>query len=354
MEDFGHTYPEDAQVLIDALHGRVNVNWDVVLPEFSGDVATRDAFAKIVNALAAYIPTLLGGSADLSSSNKTLIVGEAHFSRESYSGRNVFYGVREHAMGAALNGMTLHGGVFPYAGTFLVFADYLRPALRMSALMKQPVLGVFTHDSIAVGEDGPTHEPIEQIASLRAIPGFTVFRPADGTETALAVRYALEHRDGPVAVALSRQKLPTLDEVKMNKEKFERGGYVIFEQGVGADAANLRILLASGSEVQLALAAGKQLAEAGVPVRVVSMPSLEVFERQDAAYRNLVLPKEATLRLAIEMAHPMPWYKYVGLDGKVLGIETFGASAPGDIVMEKFGFTVENVLRLAQELGNEA
>jgi transketolase len=245
-----------------------------------------------------------------------------------------------------LNGMTLHGGVIPYAGTFLVFCDYLRPALRMSALMKQPVIHIFTHDSVAVGPDGPTHQPIEQLAALRAIPGFTVLRPADATETALAFKYALEHRDGPIALALTRQKLPVLEEVKAKKDLFHRGGYVLFQHKDGQDI----ILMASGSEVQLVLEAGKRLAEQGVAVRVVNMPSLEVFDAQEASYRDSVLPPTVTKRVAVEMAHPMPWYKYIGTNGRVLALNHFGASAPGDRVVQEFGFTVENVLKLAKEI----
>jgi len=320
------------------------------LPSSPGEMGTRDALGKVMNELAPHVPTLLGGSADLSSSNKTLLAGEEHFSKESYAGRNVFYGVREHAMGAALNGLTLHGGVIPYDGTFLVFADYLRPAMRMSALMKQPVLHIFTHDSVAVGEDGPTHEPIEQMASIRSIPGFKLFRPADATETALSVRYAFEHRDVPMALALTRQKLPTLDEVKQHQANFSKGGYVVYESNLTTSQSDWLIFLATGSEVQLALGAAKQLAEEGIPVRVVSLPSLEVFEEQEQVYQEQVLPAAATKRLAIELGHPMPWYKYVGFQGRVLGIDHFGASAPGDVVMAKFGFTVDHVLELAREV----
>lgn len=350
MEDYGQQFSDAAQQLVDAMHGRVQVDWDSALPDFTGDIATRDAFGKVANALSAHVPTLLGGSADLSSSNKTLLANEDHFSPETFTGRNVFYGVREHAMGAALNGIALHGGIFAYDGTFLVFSDYLRPALRMAALMKQPVLHVFTHDSVAVGEDGPTHEPIEQIASMRAIPEFTVFRPADATETALSVRYALEHRDGPVALALTRQKLPTLAEVKEKRANFDKGGYILYENKPDTRPEDLLIFLATGSEVQLALGAAKQLAQEGVAVRVVSLPSLEVFDRQDASYQESVLPFAAHKRFAIEMAHPMPWYKYVGRDGKILAIDHFGASAPGDVIIRNYGFTVEHVLELAREL----
>ncbi|GMA49642.1 transketolase [Alicyclobacillus contaminans] len=348
LEAYERAYPDDAKRFQQALGDKVSVDWDKVLPTFEGAVATRDAFGKIVNAIAPHVPQLVGGSADLSGSNKTLLKDLGHFKPGNYSGRNFFFGVREHAMGAMLNGMTLHGGVMPFAGTFLVFCDYLRPALRLAALMKQPVLHIFTHDSIAVGEDGPTHEPIEQLASLRAIPGFKVFRPADATETALAFKYALEHRDGPVALALTRQKVPTLAEVQANRAQFERGGYVIFQHGQG-DAL---ILMASGSEVQWVLGAGKALAERGVAVRVVSMPCLDLFNEQDEAYKESVLPKRVTKRLAVEMASPMPWYQYVGSEGEVFGIDRFGASAPGDIVVEKYGFTLENVLKLAESVLN--
>ncbi|MCL6516974.1 transketolase [Alicyclobacillus sp.] len=346
VEAYGQAHPEAAQQFVDALHDRVRLDWDAILPRFEGQVATRDAFGKVVNAVAPHVPTLIGGSADLSGSNKTILKDEPHFTRESYQGRNFFYGVREHAMGAILNGMTLHGGVIPYAGTFLVFSDYLRPALRLAALMKQPVIHIFTHDSIAVGEDGPTHEPIEQLAALRAIPGFKVFRPADATETGLAFRYALEHRDGPVAIALTRQKVPVLPEVRERAEWFARGGYVVFQEGAG-DAL---IVLASGSEVQLALGAARRLAAEGVAVRVVNMPCMELFDAQDEAYKEAVLPSGVTRRLAIEMAHPMPWYKYVGREGRILGIDHFGASAPGAVVVEKFGFTLDNVLAVARAM----
>lgn len=348
LEAYGQAHPELAQQLIDALQGRVRVDWDTVLPQFEGNVATRDAFGKVINAVAPHVPTLLGGSADLSGSNKTLLANEDHFGQEHPDGRNVFYGVREHAMGAIQNGIALHRGVFAYGGTFLVFCDYLRPALRIAALMKQPALHVFTHDSIAVGEDGPTHEPVEQLASLRSIPGLTVLRPADATETAFAVRYALEHRDGPIALALTRQKLPVLPEVKEHEADFARGGYVMFEHGMGDQL----VLLASGSEVQSVLTVGKQLAQEGVAVRVISMPSLELFDTQDHAYREHVLPTSMTRRLAVEMGHPMPWYQYVGngTHGRILGIDRFGASAPGDVVVKAYGFSTENILRIAREL----
>jgi transketolase len=339
-------YPELARELEDALAGRVRVDWGAVLPRFEGTVATRDAFGKVINAVAPHIPTLIGGSADLSGSNKTILQGEDQFQKGSYGGRNFFYGVREHAMGAILNGLSLHGGVIPYGGTFLVFSDYLRPALRLSALMQQPVIHVLTHDSIAVGEDGPTHEPVEHLAALRAIPGLRVIRPADANETAWAVQYALTHRDQPVALILTRQKVPTLPDLAGHEGDFEKGGYIVFQHGDGMELA----LLATGSEVQLVLEAGKRLAAEGVRVRVVNLPSLDVFEEQDPAYRDAVLPPAVKKRLAVEMAHPMPWYRYVGLEGRVLGIDRFGASAPGDVVVREYGFTVEHVLEEARAL----
>lgn len=345
---FAESFPDVAETFEAVLDGNPGVDFDTVLPEFTDATATRDAFGTIMNAIAPHMPTLLGGSADLSGSNKTLLKGTDHFQAPDYAGKNVFYGVREHAMGAMLNGLCLHGGIFPYAGTFLVFVDYLRPAVRLAALMKQPALYVLTHDSIAVGEDGPTHEPVEQLASLRAIPGLRVFRPADGTETSLSIKYALTHRDAPVALALSRQKLPTLAEIKANQDRFEKGGYVLFEHEGGTDIA----LFASGSEVQLVLEVGKRLAKEGVKARVISFPSLEVFDAQDEAYRNQVLPASVTKRLAVEMAHPMSWYKYVGMQGDIVGIDRFGASAPGDVVVEKYGFTVEHVYEVAQAVLN--
>lgn len=346
LSEYEAKYASDAAIFKDALTGQVSPDVEKAIPTFEDATATRDAFGKIINAIAPHIPTLLGGSADLSGSNKTLLKDAGNFEKGAYGGANVFYGVREHAMGAMLSGLSLHGGIIPFAGTFLVFCDYLRPAIRLAALMKQPVLYVFTHDSIAVGEDGPTHEPVEQLASLRVIPGLRVFRPADATETGQAVWYALTHRDAPSALALTRQKLPTLPEVKAHAADFAKGGYVLYQSGNGMDLA----LLAAGSEVQLALEAAKQLAKENVAVRVVNFPCMEIFNGADAAYRESVLPSGLTLRLAVEMAHPLPWYKYVGLEGRVIGINRFGASAPGDIVTKEYGFTTEHVLAVAKEL----
>jgi transketolase len=346
LEQYGKEYANDAEIFKEALAGTVRTNVEKAIPDFEDATATRDAFGKIINAIAPHIPTLLGGSADLSGSNKTLLKDAGNFEKGAYGGANLFFGVREHAMGAMLSGITLHGGIVSYAGTFLVFCDYLRPAIRLAALMKQPVLYVFTHDSIAVGEDGPTHEPVEQLASLRVIPGLRVFRPADATETGQAVWYVLTHRDAPSALALTRQKLPTLPEIKAHAADFAKGGYVLYQSGDGMDLA----ILASGSEVHLALDAAKQLAKENVAVRVVNFPCMEIYNTQDAAYRESVLPAGLRKRLAVEMAHPMPWYEYVGLEGRVLGIQKFGASAPGDVVTKEYGFTTEHVLAVAKEL----
>jgi transketolase len=257
-----------------------------------------------------------------------------------FSGRNIHFGVREHAMGAILNGMALHGGVTPYAGTFLVFSDYMRPAIRLAALMELPVIYIFTHDSVALGEDGPTHQPIEQLPSLRTIPNLVVLRPADANETVEAWRVALEHHAGPVALLLTRQKLPVLDRSTLAPaEGVRRGAYVLADSQGTPDV----ILIGSGSEVEVALEARQQLAEQGVRARVVSMPSWELFEQQSPEYRAEVLPPEVSARLAIETAAPLGWERYVGLQGDVVGINRFGASAPYKVILEQFGFTGENV-----------
>ncbi|KLU62745.1 transketolase [Peptococcaceae bacterium CEB3] len=345
LKSFSRDYPELAEEFADVIDGGTTIEWDKVDPEFDVSMATRDAFGRVINAVAPYVPTLLGGSADLSSSNKTLLAGEGHFGPENYAGRNVFYGVREHAMGAAMSGICLHGGVIPYAGTFLVFAGYMSPSIRLTVLMKQPALYIFTHDSIAVGEDGPTHQPIEQVSTLRSIPGLTVFRPVDANETMQSVRYALENRHGPVALVLTRQKLPLLSGVLSREDDFAKGAYVLYENPGDYPV----ILLGTGSEVHLILKVGKRLSDIGQPVRVVNVTSMELFDKQSQAYKDEVLPPACRRRLAVEMGHPVSWYKYVGLDGKVLGIDTFGASGPGDVVVEKYGFTVEKILNLLQD-----
>jgi transketolase len=321
--------------------------WDASLPVFSGKpVATRSASGKVLNAIAAKLPTLMGGSADLAPSNKTEIAGTHDFQKGSYDGRNIRFGVRELAMGAILSGMALHKGIRPYGGTFLVFADYMRPAIRVAALMKLPVIYIFTHDSIAVGEDGPTHQPVEHLASLRCIPGLTVIRPADANETAAAWRYAITNAEGPVALILSRQDLPILSQTLCPKNCLEKGGYVLSDCTGAPDL----ILIGTGAEVHLALDTQKALAEKNIPARVVNLPSWELFEKTPVDYRNSVLPLGSPQRLVVEAGSPMGWERYAGTDGTIVAIRGFGASAPGNTVLAKFGFTVENIVQKAMNL----
>jgi transketolase len=292
---------------------------------------------------------LIGGSADLSGSNKTEVEGRTDFQKDNPKGQYFRFGVREHAMAGAANGMALHGGVRPYVATFLIFSDYLRPSLRLSALMKQPVLYVLTHDSIGLGEDGPTHQPVEHLAALRAIPNVTVFRPADATETAEAWVAALRNKTGPTVFSLTRQTVPTFDRTTLNSAKgVHRGAYVLSDDDL-ADVPDI-ILMGTGSEVQHALVAAATLREEGTSVRVVSMPSVDLFEEQDEDYRNAVLPPEVTARVSIEAGVTYGWDRYVGLQGASIGIDRFGASAPGDVNMEKFGFTPENVIATARQV----
>ncbi|MFB9753132.1 transketolase [Paenibacillus hodogayensis] len=309
-------------------------------------LSTRVASGQAINHFVKLVPSLFGGSADLSHSTMTDIAGEQTFAVESYAGRNVYFGVREHAMGAAGNGMALHGGVKPFVSTFFVFSDYLRPSIRLAALQKLPVIYVFTHDSIAVGEDGPTHEPVEHLAALRTIPGLTVIRPTDANETASAWAYALQQSEGPVALVLSRQNLPVYEATKGNVEKVAKGAYVLVETDDKPDV----ILIATGSEVSLAVSAKAELERDNRSVRVVAMPSRELFDRQPEAYKQAVLPASVTKRVAIEAGISLGWERYAGADGKVLSIDTFGASGPGGEVMEYFGFSADHVVRLAKEL----
>jgi len=336
-------HPELAKQFELAITGALPQNWDADLPAYKvGDAAmsTRVASGKAINGLTKNVPNLVGGSADLESSTMTHINGEANFGPEDYSGRNIYFGVREFGMAAAVNGMLLHAGLKVFGGTFFVFTDYLRPAVRLSALMNIPAIFVLTHDSIAVGEDGPTHEPIEQLASIRVIPNLTVIRPADANEASAAWAYAVENTGAPVALVLTRQNLPILEgTVEGVRENLKKGAYVL------SDAEKpVAQIIATGSEVQLAVAAQKALAEEGIAVRVISMPSWELFDKQSQEYKDSVILPEVKARLAIEMAHPMGWHKYVGDKGDILGIETFGASAPGDRVIQEYGFTVENVV----------
>ena len=320
------------------------------LPVFEsseGSIATRSASGKVINAVAEVIPELIGGSADLAPSNNTMVSGQDSIQGSKMDGRNMHFGIREHAMGAMMNGMVLHGGIRPYGGTFLVFSDYMRPSVRLAALMKQPVVYIWTHDSIFLGEDGPTHQPVEHLAALRAIPNLRVFRPADANETAMAWALSLEHRNGPSAILLSRQGLPIYDETVIGKGS-EKGGYVI-EREEG-DAGPTVILLASGSEVATAREAAALLKEQGVEVRVVSMPCWEVFEEQDADYRESVLPRSVTARVAVEAGCSFGWDRYVGADGTAVCLDRFGASAPIKDLAENFGFTAENVAAKASAL----
>lgn len=350
FETYKQDQPELAQKWEMMMSGELPEDWESSLPDFPVDtpIATRAASGQILNAIADNLPFLVGGSADLGPSNNTTLKAYPGFSSEQYDGRNVHYGVREHAMGAIMNGMTLHGGIIPYGGTFLVFSDYMRPAVRLAALMDQQVVYVFTHDSIGLGEDGPTHQPIEQLAALRAIPNLTVIRPADATETAAAWKVALNRKDGPTALALSRQKLPIIDRSQApSADLAAKGAYIL------ADTKKERpelILIATGSEVSLALEAQKKLETKGTATRVVSMPSWELFDAQPQAYKDEVLPPDVTARLAIETGSPLGWRKYAGDKGDIIGIETFGASAPVKVLLEKYGFSVKNVVERALKL----
>ena len=343
-------FPELATQLENAIAGKLPENFDADFPVYEAgkSVATRSSSGEVINAIAKAVPSFFGGSADLAGSNKTTIKGAGDFSAQTPEGRNIWFGVREFAMGAALNGMALHGGLNVFGGTFFVFSDYVRPAIRLSALMGLPVTYVFTHDSIAVGEDGPTHEPIEHLAALRAMPNLSVIRPADATESAAAWKLALESETTPTALVLSRQNLPVLDADKETiYEGVAKGAYVV--SPAKKDVADA-ILIATGSEVGLAVEAQQALAAEGIDAQVVSMPDMARFDAQDAAYKEAVLPKAVTKRLAIEMAASFGWHKYVGFEGDVLAIDTFGASAPGEKVIEEYGFTVENVVSKVKAL----
>lgn len=350
FEAYEQAYPQLAKQLGDAIDRKLTVDVKEAMPTYEEgeSIATRSASHKAINAIAKAVPSLFGGSADLASSNKTMMEGEGDFlPSQQYAGRNIWFGVREFAMGTALNGMALHGGLEVYGATFFVFSDYVRPAVRLSALMGLPVTYVFTHDSIAVGEDGPTHEPIEHLASFRAMPNLSVVRPADANETSAAWYYAVTSESTPTALVLSRQDLPVLPTTKERAfEGVGKGAYVVSEANGDLDA----ILIAAGSEVSLAVEAQKVLEKENIIVSVVSMPSWDRFDAQDAAYKEQVLPKSVTKRLAIEMGASMGWHKYTGTDGDVLGIDTFGASAPGDIVMAEYGFTVDNVVARVKTL----
>ncbi len=337
-------YPELAAQLKLAIEGELPENWDQEVPvyEAGSSLASRASSGEVLNGIAKQVPFFIGGSADLAGSNKTTIKNTDDFGKDHYAGKNIWFGVREFAMGAALNGMALHGGLRVFGGTFFVFSDYLRPAIRLAALMGLPVTYVFTHDSIAVGEDGPTHEPIEQLASLRAMPNLSVIRPADGNETAAAWKLAVSSTDKPTALVLTRQNLPTIDQAPEKAyEGVEKGGYVVVE---AADAQPEALLLASGSEVGLAIEAQKALEKEGIRASVVSLPAWDRFDQQSDEYKESVLPTAVRARVAIEMGASLGWERYTGLDGDVIAIDKFGASAPGETIIEKYGFTVSNVV----------
>ncbi|AOZ90483.1 transketolase [Bacillus xiamenensis] len=344
FEQYEKEYPELAAQLKLAIEGKLPENWDQEIPvyEAGSSLASRASSGEVLNGIAKQVPFFIGGSADLAGSNKTTIKDTGDFGRENYAGRNIWFGVREFAMGAALNGMALHGGLRVFGGTFFVFSDYLRPAIRLAALMGLPVTYVFTHDSIAVGEDGPTHEPVEQLASLRAMPNLSVIRPADGNETAAAWKIAVSSTNKPTALVLTRQNLPTIDQAPEKAyEGVEKGGYVVVE---AADAQPEALLLASGSEVGLAIEAQKALEKEGIRASVVSLPAWDRFDEQSDEYKESVLPKAVRARIAIEMGASLGWERYTGLDGDVIAIDKFGASAPGETIIEKYGFTVSNVV----------
>ncbi len=330
--------------------GKLPEGWKEKLPVFkAGDkeMATRKASGKVLNAIADYLPNLIGGSADLAPSTDTDLEKYRSFSAEDRDGRNFHFGIREHAMGAILNGLVLSKFIIPYGATFLIFSDYMRPPIRLAAIMKIRPIFIYTHDSIGLGEDGTTHQPVEQLIGLRSVPNMTVIRPADANETVQAWRVAIEHTGGPVAIILTRQGLPVIDQEKYTKaDALEKGAYILSESATNPQI----ILIATGSEVQLIIAAQQKLREQNIEARVVSMPSWELFEKQDAAYKEKIFPQALKKRLAVEAGSPMGWHTYVTDEGDVIGINKFGESAPGEEVMKEYGFTVENVIKRAKAL----
>jgi transketolase len=350
FSDYKEKFPELAAEYENAAAGKLPEGWKDSLPVFKASdpkMATRVASGKTLNAVAAKIPNLIGGAADLAPSTETNLKDYFSFTSENRAGRNFHFGIREHAMGSALVGMSLTHGVIPFGATFLMFSEYMRPPIRLAAIMKINPIFVYTHDSIGLGEDGTTHQPIEQLASLRSIPNITVIRPADANESVHAWRVALEHKGGPVVLVFTRQGLPIIDQDKYAKaENVEKGAYVLSD----AEGKPELILIATGSEVSLIMQAQAKLTEEGIKARVVSMPSWELFEKQDAAYKESVLPKALKKRLAVEMASPMGWHKYVTDEGDILGMTTFGESAPAEALYKEFGFTVDNVVAKAKAL----
>ena len=345
LKEYRKAHPDEARQLDIDLSGDLPEGWDSSLAGLFATVgkpiATREASGRVMNAISKHVNAFTGGSADLAPSTKTILKDHGHYGFEDYCGHNLHFGVREHAMGAIANGMSLHGGIIPYTATFLVFYDYMRPSIRLAAMMGIRVVYIFTHDSIGVGEDGPTHQPIEQLTGLRTVPNLVTIRPADATETIEAWKAALQRRNGPTALILSRQNLPVLDRTKLAPAGgLQHGAYVLWEAGANPEV----LVLSSGSEVHIALEAGKQLQEKGVAARVVSFPSWELFDAQPESYRNQVLPPEVRTRISIEAGTELGWERYTGLDGKVIGISRFGASAPMKVVYERLGLTAEQVV----------
>lgn len=351
LAEYRSAYPELASEWDRRQRGELPRAWEAALPVFgdaTATVSTREASGQVLNSLASLVPELVGGSADLAPSNNTYLKGEGEFSATTPQGRNLHFGVREHAMAAILSGLAVHGGFRPYGGTFLVFSDYMRPAVRLAAMMHLPVVYVFTHDSIGLGEDGPTHQPVEHLAALRAMPNLTVLRPADANETVAAWRWALEHKDGPTALVLSRQKLPVLDrEVYAPASGLERGAYVLTRPAGGEPQL---ILIATGSEVSLALAVSRELESRGVPVQVVSMPGWELFAAQPSEYQMSVLPGSAAARMSIEAGSSFGWHRWLGTHGEAVALDRFGASAPGEVLLERLGFSVGAIVSRALRL----
>jgi transketolase len=349
FNQYREKYPVEANEYVSTSNGKLPAGWKDKLPVFKGDekIATRKASGKVLNAIADQVPYLIGGSADLSPSTDTILDKYESFSPEHYDGRNFHFGIREHSMGAILNGLALTKGFIPYGATFLIFSDYMRPPMRLAAISKIKPIFIFTHDSIGLGEDGTTHQPIEQLAGLRSVPNMTVIRPADANETAQAWRVALEHVGGPVVIVLTRQGLPVIDQEKYAKASgLEKGAYILSDTTTTPDV----ILIGTGSEVSLLIDAKEKLKEKSIHARVVSMPSWELFEKQDAAYKESVFPKNIRKRISVEAASTFGWIKYTTEDGKSVGINHFGESAPAEELFKEFGFTVENIVTLAEYL----
>ncbi len=349
FKQYKEQYPDLANEYTLISNGKLAPGWKDALPVFSGKdkIATRKASGKVLNSIAAKLPFLIGGAADLSPSTDTILDKFTSFEADDRTGRNFHFGIREHSMGAILNGMALTRGFIPYGATFLIFSEYMRPPIRLAAIMKIRPIFVYTHDSIGLGEDGTTHQPIEQLISLRSIPNITLIRPADANETAQAWRVAIEHTDGPVVLVLSRQGLPVIDQDKYAKATgLEKGAYILSE----AEGTPQVILISTGSEVSLILEAQGKLKEKGIAARVVSMPSWELFNKQDAAYMESVFPKAIRKRLAVEAGSPLGWREYVTDEGKILGINRFGESAPAEEIYKEFGFTIDNIVSLASSL----